>query len=357
MIRTISSERPLVLYGAGGVTGRLIIEAALADGVPLLLAGRRPEPLADLARRYGLPMATATTSDDAALAALAAKGAVLLNAAGPFAATARPLAEAAIRAGVPYVDVAGEVDVLTDQAALDAAARKAAVPLVCAAGYGAAAGEGLALHTAARLEQPQRLRLGLDTYIGQRSAGAAASTVGALRRGNYEIADGAMRRTSFADRPWRIELDGERFLFAGAPMPEAWAAARSTGVPNVRAGIRTKPALLPVLRLASAAAGVEPIGRFMARRAESGGQDRDRPASVESDRYSTIVAEVWDAEGRRAASVLEVRREGYAFAAEIAVAAAKAVAGSSLTGFHTPGSAFGADFLMRLSGVSRRDLA
>ena len=111
-MRALSKTYPLVLYGAGGATGRLIIEAALAKGVPVLLAGRSPASLSELADRHNLPIATAGIDDPSGLAALAARGSILLNAAGPFAATALPLAQAALAAGTGYLDVSGEVDSL-----------------------------------------------------------------------------------------------------------------------------------------------------------------------------------------------------------------------------------------------------
>ena len=350
-MRALSKTYPLVLYGAGGATGRLIIEAALAKGVPVLLAGRSPASLSELADRHNLPIATAGIDDPSGLAALAARGSILLNAAGPFAATALPLAQAALAAGTGYLDVSGEVDSLIALQSLDPIARAASLPLIVGAGYGVAAGETLALHVARWVPGADTLRLGLDTQVGRRSPGAAQSTVAALRRGNYEIRGGLMRRTAFVDRPWTLDFGGEAFLFAGAPLAEAWASARSSGVGNVRAGIRTRRALLPMLRLAAGMAAIGPVGRMMARLAAS-----SPSATSAASRPSTLFAEASAPEGRRAASVLRITTEGYAAAAEIAVMAALVLASAQPVGFHTPGSAFGADFLDGLTGARRTDV-
>ncbi|NED52816.1 saccharopine dehydrogenase, partial [Micromonospora aurantiaca] len=40
--------------------------------------------------------------------------AAVINTAGPFAATAAPVIEAALRAGIPYVDVAAEIEANAD---------------------------------------------------------------------------------------------------------------------------------------------------------------------------------------------------------------------------------------------------
>ena len=354
MIRPLSNEHPLIVYGASGATGRLIVEVARARGLPLALAGRSRTSLEALGA--GLPILTAGVDDPAGLAAMAARGSVVLNAAGPFEQTGVPLAQAALAGGAAYVDVGGEVEVLVAQQALDARARAAGLPLVCAAGYGVTAGEGLALHVAGRAPGARKLRLGLDTYVGHHSAGASRSTIAGLKRGSYEIAEGRIRRTVIADRPWTIDLDGESFLFAGAPLAEAWAAALSSGVAQVRVGIRTRRALIPVFRMAALAARIGAVERFMARRATSE-PSGEGEGGVAAGRRSTLIAEAWGENGAQAASALVIRREGYAVSAEIAVSAAQATVASSLSGFHTPGSAFGADFILGVRGVDRRDLA
>lgn len=38
----------------------------------------------------------------------------MINCAGPFATTAAPVVEAALRAGIPYLDVAGEIEASVD---------------------------------------------------------------------------------------------------------------------------------------------------------------------------------------------------------------------------------------------------
>jgi short subunit dehydrogenase-like uncharacterized protein len=49
--------------------------------------------------------------------------------------------------------------------------------------------------------------------------------------------------------------------------------------------------------------------------------------------------------------------EGYQFAASALVHAAESLERCPEPGAFTPGSAFGADFVLELEGVSRRDLA
>ncbi|MEE3919625.1 saccharopine dehydrogenase NADP-binding domain-containing protein [Micromonospora sp. BRA006-A] len=56
----------------------------------------------------------ASVDDPGSLDRALAGAAAVVNCAGPFASTAGPLIEAALRAGIPYVDVAAEIEANRD---------------------------------------------------------------------------------------------------------------------------------------------------------------------------------------------------------------------------------------------------
>ncbi|HEY3472540.1 MAG TPA: saccharopine dehydrogenase NADP-binding domain-containing protein, partial [Amycolatopsis sp.] len=103
----------VLVYGAYGHTGRFVVAELRERGFTPILSGR------DAAK---LPGGRPASVDDPAALDRALDGvAAVINCAGPFAATALPLAEAAIRAGIPYVDVAAEIEANLDTLGLDAA--------------------------------------------------------------------------------------------------------------------------------------------------------------------------------------------------------------------------------------------
>src|SRR6478735_1313981 len=97
--------KQVLLYGATGYTGRLIIDEAIQKGLPIILAGRNPQTLSELASQYSLPYRVAGLSNPAELDALLKDITVVLHAAGPFAATAEPVIKACIRNKVHYLDI------------------------------------------------------------------------------------------------------------------------------------------------------------------------------------------------------------------------------------------------------------
>jgi hypothetical protein len=104
----------IAVYGASGLTGRFVLAELEKRGFEPLPFGR----------------AQATADDPAALDRALAGAAAVINAAGPFAVTALPLIAAAEREGIPYVDVAAEIE-----ANADTFARGASIPVVPAMAF------------------------------------------------------------------------------------------------------------------------------------------------------------------------------------------------------------------------------
>ena len=103
---------PLLIYGATGYTGRLVVEAARARGLRPILGGSTPDRIADVANGHGLEYRVAPLTDSAALARLLRDIDVVLLAAGPFSETALPMAEACLPLGIHYLDLTGECSVI-----------------------------------------------------------------------------------------------------------------------------------------------------------------------------------------------------------------------------------------------------
>jgi hypothetical protein len=141
------APNPAVLvYGAYGHTGRFIVAALLDQGFRPVLSGRDAARLQILAAAHPALVVRGASLDDPSALARAFEGvAAVVNAAGPFALTTSRLIDAALRARVPYLDVAAEADVV--EAAIDRhgeRATRAGVPIVPAAAFFGGLGDLLA---------------------------------------------------------------------------------------------------------------------------------------------------------------------------------------------------------------------
>ncbi|MEM8935507.1 MAG: saccharopine dehydrogenase NADP-binding domain-containing protein [Pseudomonadota bacterium] len=113
-----AAEHDVVIYGATGFTGRLVVEYMAerypaGSGVNWAMAGRSEEKLAAIRDEKGAPTETplivADASSPESLAAMAQNAKCVLTTVGPYTLYGSPLVEACVAAGADYVDLSGEV--------------------------------------------------------------------------------------------------------------------------------------------------------------------------------------------------------------------------------------------------------
>ncbi|MGW3361090.1 saccharopine dehydrogenase family protein [Streptomyces bungoensis] len=106
----------VAVFGAYGHTGRFVVAHLLDRGFVPVLSGRDAGKLQALATELAsaVDVRPASVTDPDSLDRALAGTAAVINCAGPFAATAAPMIEAALRAGIPYVDVAAEIEANVD---------------------------------------------------------------------------------------------------------------------------------------------------------------------------------------------------------------------------------------------------
>jgi hypothetical protein len=218
-------------------------------------------------------------------------------------------------------------------------------------GYGVVFAECLAAQVAQRLPAATWLRLSLATQNDGHSRAATLSEAAVITGGGRDVFKGALRRRAMAAPTWRLPgADGSGITFAAAPLAELVAVQRSTGVPNIVAGIRMSRVAAAFVRLTGPW-----LGKLLARQARLS----SKVEPVSSDGTKTFRSRVWaeagDAVGKRAAAVLETG-EGYRAAAEAAVRALELHLHEPRIGALTPVQAFGADFALLVPGTRVRKL-
>ncbi|MEV3853748.1 saccharopine dehydrogenase NADP-binding domain-containing protein [Streptomyces sp. NPDC050095] len=110
----MGSGQLVAVFGAYGHTGRFVVAELAARGFVPVPSGRNAQALAELAGEHGLEARVASVGDPASLDRALAGTAAVINCAGPFASTTGPVIEAALRAGIPYLDVAAELEANLD---------------------------------------------------------------------------------------------------------------------------------------------------------------------------------------------------------------------------------------------------
>ncbi len=339
----------MLIYGAYGYTGTLIAEEALEHGLRPTLAGRDPGKLKLLAERYGLPSLTLALDNPAAVDEAVKDQRLVLNCAGPFINTWRPMAEACLRQRVHYLDITGEIQVFEALAALDEEAIKASVMMLPGTGFDVVPTDCLATHLKNRMPNATHLSLAFCGGGGF-SRGTRMTMLEGLGRGGAVRRDGRIVPVPAA---WKIrEVDfgeGRTRVTVTIPWGDVATAWHSTGLPNIETYAALPPGQIRSLRLSRYLSWLLRAGWLrarMQRRIEAGASGPSITARKKTE--SLVWGEVRNTEGRLLQSRLRCGN-GYSFTARSAVAAARRVlSGDIHPGFQTPSRAFGIGFVLAL---------
>ena len=348
------SNNKWMLYGATGETGQKILEEALRRGHRPVLAGRSASKVRPLAEQHGLDWIAAGVDDAAAVRAAVGTVGLLLNAAGPFAATSPALMAGSLQTGANYLDIANEIAVFQAAAALQRQALDKQIVLMPGVGFGVVVSDALAHYVAAQVPGATDLEIALFPYNEGTSAGAS-------RTGLEVMANGGRVQRQGRLVPWTLGAGGRRQrtpegeqTVLPAPLGDLVAAANSTGIANITTLLAMPMSPMQarlVLPALSRLLAVPALRERMSRPRPAAGQAEahPRPASP-SQRHSYAWAKATDQNGHGAAAWLEAG-EGYAFTAAAAVRAVEATLDKRPVGVVTPAQAFGLEFIQTIAGV------
>ncbi|MEV6955549.1 saccharopine dehydrogenase NADP-binding domain-containing protein [Streptomyces sp. NPDC051183] len=237
----MSTTAAVVVYGATGHTGRFVVAELRRRGVATVVSGRDAARLEELAAVWGdVVVRPAAVDDPGALDRALAAAAAVINCAGPFAVTAGPVVEAALRAGIPYLDVAAEIEANASMFADYAeAAGKTQTPVVPAMAFYGGLGDLLVTAAMGDLTAADEVHVayGLNNWhptAGTRAAGEVSHRRRAGRR--VRFADGALRyhddEVSHTD--WLFpEPLGRRRVIAEFTMADVVTVPSHLAVPEV----------------------------------------------------------------------------------------------------------------------------
>lgn len=104
----------ILLLGATGATGRLILEQLIARGLKPMLVGRNQEKLAALSEKFGgLDVAIADAQQPESLKRVIEAGDLLISTVGPFGQLGKIPLRVAVEQGAHYMDSTGEPEFMS----------------------------------------------------------------------------------------------------------------------------------------------------------------------------------------------------------------------------------------------------
>ncbi|WP_274864388.1 saccharopine dehydrogenase family protein [Serratia marcescens] len=314
--------KKLMIYGATGYTGRMIVQHALEARLQVIIAGRDREKLAAMSSDLDVPFRAFRLDNPVTIDSGFDNIDTVINCAGPFLHTARPLMEAAIRKKVHYLDVAAELDSYQIAEILGEVASSAGVMLLPGCGGSVAMLGCLAAHAATRVNNPARISLALHV-TGTMSRGSAVSAAENLSTQCLIRRNGQLMESESGELQEFDFGKGPKACFP-VTLPDLITVWKATGIPDIKTFVHVSGEGFPQGHLADLPDGPT-------------AQER------EASRYQAV-AEVLNADGETLYMLLDTVN-GYSFTALAAAEAGRRVlAGECRPGFQTPATLFGKHF-------------
>jgi len=348
---------PVLLYGVTGYTGGLILEEMLRLGVRPVLAGRTETSVRALAATHGLEGRVAALDDAAALDRALVGMKVVMHCAGPFSVIGPPMIKAALRNGVHYLDITGEIAVFERCAALHDRAKAANVALVPGVGFDVVPSDCLAAHLKSRLPSANALTLAFTGGVGL-SHGTATTMVMNIGQGGAVRRGGQITRVPMAWQSRDVEFSDRVRHCMTIPWGDVSTAWHSTKIPDITVYTAASRRAVKMMRMLRPFVGLiaSPPGQALAKRWID-----KRGAGPNAETRRKGRARLWGEASDATGNVVRARLDGpdgYTMTAQTAVAAVRKVLSGGLSGgYHTPSMAFGKDFILEIAETSREDLA
>jgi short subunit dehydrogenase-like uncharacterized protein len=308
----------VLLLGAAGSSGHHVAHELADRTLSVLLAGRRLEPLEELARELSAAAINSIAldvTDPAAVRAATERARLVLTTVGPFVRYGEKVLDACLDNGVHYVDIANELTAVCQVLARNAEAEARGITAVTGAGFGPGGTESLVLDLVEELgETPDLVRVATVPANSHVSPGIRETIAALMPEGATTYVDGALVRAPFGTGATVLTFGGAKRTMLPGPAGDLEAARLASGAANVSA--------------------------YFA----------DPSQRVDGDEFSYAYAEVV-AKGRRFAAQARAGdgvKVGAAFAAEVA----RRVLEGAKAGAWTPGRLLGKDLFGTATGAS-----
>ncbi|WP_194775120.1 saccharopine dehydrogenase family protein [Pararhodonellum marinum] len=342
----------ILIYGAYGYTGKLIIEEALAIGLNPIVAGRNPGKTKALASEHGLDFRIfGLANKDEIINGL--KGIdLVLNAAGPFVQTAKPMVEACLASKTHYLDITGEIPVFDWVSKHHEAALKSGICLMPGAGFDIVPTDCMAKRLHKAMPDATHLELAFASLGGGVSHGTMLTMVENLGNSGAIRENGKIVNNPIGSKGKYIDFGLKKLFCMSIPWGDVVTSFYTTGILNITVFTAASKSTFRFLKLQGL---FNPILRtkWVKNTIKKYINKKITGPSRESNKngISLIWGEVSNSQGKKHSLRLQTR-EGYLLTAKMSVLLIKKVLEKGPVGFHTPAACFGSDLILEIEGSS-----
>lgn len=344
-----------LLYGATGYTGELIARESASRNQRPVIAGRNASAVEALARALGCESRVFALDQPDSIARHLEGVSLVLNCAGPFSATARPMMRACLARRAHYLDITGEIEVFELGHSFDAEARRANAVVCPGVGFDVVPSDCLASKLKEALPTATHLALGFDSRSPP-SRGTAKTMIEGLRSGSRVRTDGRIVAVPFASRVREIDFGEGKKLAIAIPWGDVSTAFYTTGIPNIEVYIPASPGTVRRMQRLNRwrwLAGSAPVQWWLKRRISQA------PPGPDAEQRERTPVWLWGEVRDSSRTVVGRMRvaNGYTVTVHAALGIVdRVLRGPVSAGFRTASQLVGADFAAQLPGSTPMEL-
>jgi short subunit dehydrogenase-like uncharacterized protein len=344
-----------MIYGANGYSGALIAKEAKARGIHPILAGRNEMLVKKLANELGLSYRIFGLNDIEKITHHLSNMSLLLNCAGPFSMTSKPLIKACLENHTHYLDITGEIDVFEYAQKCDGEAKESNILLCPGVGFDVIPTDCIAHILKQALPDANQLTLGFDSN-SPLSPGTTKTAIEGLANGGKVRINGQIMDVPFAYKTRSINFGNGEKLAMTIPWGDISTAYYSTSIPNIEVYIpasKRQISLMKKINFIRWFFRFNLVQNWLKKRASH----RNGPDAKQREQQSTWVwGEVKNASGTCKSARLKTAN-GYALTITGSLMAVEFVLNNKVNaGYTTPALLLGDGAVSRLPGSSEIQL-
>ena len=340
-----------LLYGANGYTAQLILRMYKDFGITPVIGGRSAEKVKSLAAQYNLDYRVFGLENAAEIQANIKEFQVVLNCAGPFSKTGRPMIEACITQKVHYLDITGEIHIFERCHKLNEKAKNAGIMLMPGVGFDVVPTDCASAMAKEKMPDATHLKIAFASIGGTMSHGTSNTMAEGMGLPGARRENGKIVTIPLGKNSMNVPFVSKDIFCMSIPWGDVSTAFYSTGIPNIETFTQSSPKTFNRLKYQQYYNWFLRLG-FVRRYALN--QIAKKPTGPSDARREKASMNVW-VEATNAAKesvvVKLVVKEGYTFTALSALTCVKKVLeGNFITGFQTPSNAYSAQLVMEIEG-------
>ena len=350
-------KNKLLIYGCNGYTGNLISRLACGLGLKPILSGRNISAVERLAAELNRESRCFDLNDERAVDNALIDVKVVLHCAGPFMYTAAPMMAACIRNKCNYLDITGEIPVFEAGHRLDSEARNTDIMIMSGVGFDVVPTDCLSLHLSRMMPDATHLALTLMSKGGRLSHGTAITLAESLGTGSARRSDGHIVSTMAGFSTREIDFGFTQKTAVEIAWGDVSTAYYTTAIPNISVYNVLPKALISSMKISNF---IAPLLRLRWVKKRIIAMIKSKPEGPDAQERESASSYVWGEVKNRRGDVIQSLLslpEGYKLTSMTAVEIAGRVMADDFaeTGFRTPASVFGSDFILNFAKVIRKD--